>query len=69
MDFPSFDGQNPMLWKDKCELYFEVYGVSEALKPRFATLNFDGTTAAWLQTLELCGRVSSWEALDIPICG
>jgi hypothetical protein len=33
MNFPTFDGTNPRLWKDKCESYFEIFGVSEALKP------------------------------------
>ena len=46
MDFPKFDGSNPRLWKDKCELFFEVYGVSKSLKPRFAALNFSGSAAS-----------------------
>ena len=25
LEFPKFDGQNSRLWKDRCELYFEVY--------------------------------------------
>ena len=49
-------------------MYFEVYGVSESLKPRFAVLNFSGPAAAWLQTLELRGRVSSWDALCAAVC-
>ena len=61
LEFPRFDGENPRLWKDRCEMYFEVYGVSDALKPRFAALNFSGAAASWLQTLELRGRVQSWE--------
>jgi hypothetical protein len=42
MNFPTFDGTNPRLWKDKCESYFEIYNVNDALKPRFAALNFSG---------------------------
>ncbi|CAN6252343.1 unnamed protein product [Urochloa humidicola] len=68
MEFPRFDGSNPRLWKDKCELYFEVYGVSEALKPRFAALNFEKTAEAWLQTTELRGRFTTWEALHTAVC-
>jgi hypothetical protein len=55
INFPTFDGTNPRLWKDKCESYFEIFGVSDALKPRFAALNFTGIAEAWLQTLELRG--------------
>ncbi|KAG2577003.1 hypothetical protein PVAP13_6NG073760 [Panicum virgatum] len=68
MDFPKFDGSNPRLWKDKCELFFEVYCVSESLKPRFAALNFSGSAASWLQTLERRGRVGSWEELHKAVC-
>ena len=49
-------------------LYFEVYRVSDALKPRFAALNFEDTAASWLQTVELRGRISTWEALHTAVC-
>jgi len=68
MDFPKFDGSNPRLWKDKCELFFEVYGVSESLKTRFAALNFTGAAESWLQTFERRGRVASWEELHKAVC-
>ena len=67
IEFPKFDGQNPRLWKDRCELYFEVYNVSDVLKPRFAALNFDAVASSWLQTLELKGRVTNWEALHTAV--
>jgi len=68
MDFPKFDGENPRLWKDRCEMYFEVFGVSENMKIRFAALNFDGAAASWLQTLEMRGRVQNWEELCTAVC-
>lgn len=51
MDFPKFDGVNPRLWKEQCEIYFKIYGVFEFMKPRFATLNFVGSEAIWLQSV------------------
>jgi hypothetical protein len=68
MDFPKFDDTNPELWKDKCELFFEVYGVSESLKPCFPALSFSGTAESWLQTFERRGRVGSWEELHKAVC-
>jgi hypothetical protein len=68
MSFPSFDGENPRLWEDRCELYFEIYNVHDALKPRFDALNFKGAAAAWLQTFELRGRVDTWERLYTAVC-
>lgn len=61
LEFPRFDGDNPRLWRDRCDMFFEVYPVSPQLKTRFAALNFKGTAAAWLQTLERRGRIVDWE--------
>lgn len=57
MDFPKFDGDNPRLWKEQCELYFEIYCVIDAMKPRFAALNFICSATTWLQTIQLRGRL------------
>ena len=61
LEFPKFDGDNHRLWRDRCEMFFEVYSVGNALKTRFAALNFDGPAATWLQTLERKGRVLDWD--------
>lgn len=63
MDFPKFDGTNPRLWRDQCENYFEVYAVHHSLKTRFAALNFTGSAALWLQSIERRGRVLEWQRL------
>ncbi|WVZ96404.1 hypothetical protein U9M48_042044, partial [Paspalum notatum var. saurae] len=63
MEFPKFDGDNPRLWWDRCEMYFEVYAVADSLKTRFAALNFSGAAATWLQTVEHKGRVHDWDLL------
>jgi len=61
LHFPVFDGDNPRLWRDRCEMYFEVFSVLPSLKTRFAALNFKGVAANWLQTLERKRCVSDWE--------
>jgi hypothetical protein len=52
MDFPKFDGTDPMIWKDNCEMYFEIYGISDMMKVKFAMLNFVGNAALWLKTVQ-----------------
>ena len=32
LEFPKFDGDNPCLWRDHCDMYFEVFSVSPDLK-------------------------------------
>ena len=68
LDFPKFDGENPRLWRDRCEMYFDVYGVSESLKTRFAALNFSGTAASWLHSVECKGHVSDWDQFYTLVC-
>ena len=54
---PNFDGDNLRLSKEQCELYFEIYCVTDAIKPCFAALNFISFAATWLQTIHLRGRL------------
>jgi hypothetical protein len=68
MDFPKFDGEQPRLWREQCEIYFEIYGVSPAMMPKFAALNFTGAAALWLQTAQLRARFQTWEALQEAVC-
>jgi hypothetical protein len=62
-DFPKFDGDNPRPWRDHCVLFFEVYGVHPAMRTRFTALNFQGSTANWLQTMERHERITDWDHL------
>jgi hypothetical protein len=63
MEFPKFDGDNPRLWRDRCVLYFEVYGTHPMMRTRFTALNFQGSAATWLQTVERQGRITDWDRL------
>ena len=48
-DFPKFDGDNPKWWKKNCEKYFHMYGVEHDTWASYATMNFVGNAALWLQ--------------------
>jgi hypothetical protein len=63
MDFPKFDGTDPMIWKDNCEMYFEIFGISEMMKVKFAMLNFVGNAALWLKTVQSKQYIIHWEDL------
>ena len=60
MEFPKLDGTNPRLWHDQCEIYFEIYVVISMLKTHFASPNFTGLVAVWLQTVERRQRFQDW---------
>ena len=52
IEFPKFDGENPKLWQQQCETYFEVFRVQPCLRTRYAVLGFQGNAALWFQGVE-----------------
>jgi hypothetical protein len=60
IEFPKFDGENPKLWQQQCETYFEVFRVQPCLRTRYAALGFQGNAALWFQGVEAKGRVEDW---------
>jgi hypothetical protein len=63
MEFLKFGGTNSQLWRDRCELYFEVYAMVKIMKMCFTALNFTGPVVVWLQTVERCGCFHDREAM------
>jgi hypothetical protein len=63
IEFPKFDGENPKLWQQQCETYFEVFRVQPCLCTRYAALGFQGNAALWFQGLEATCRVEEWSVM------
>jgi hypothetical protein len=61
LNFPLFDGNQPQLWKSKCEKYFEMYETEYHMWVKVATMHFEGRAARWLQSVERRLRQLSWE--------
>lgn len=61
VELPMFDGDDPMGWITRAEIYFEVQNSSEAIKVKLAKLCMEGTTIHWFNLL--CATVEnlSWE--------
>lgn len=68
MSCPQFDGENPQMWRDNCEIFFDVYGVHPANWVKVALLNFTGNASFWLQSVrhQLVGI--SWLELCDWVC-
>jgi hypothetical protein len=52
IQFPVFSGDDPQLWRLRCENYFDMYGVESSLWVRVATMHLEGTVTRWLQSSE-----------------
>jgi hypothetical protein len=60
MDIPSFDGDHPKLWQLQCEDYFEMYNTPQHLWVRLASLQFTGSAAKWLSSIQSSIRKFTW---------
>lgn len=54
--FPTFKGENPLLWVDLCYTYFDMYNVLEHNWVSTATLYFEEHAALWLQAYKRTHR-------------
>jgi hypothetical protein len=63
MNFPKFEGENPSLWKSRCENYFEMYLVDSCMWVKIATMHFEGPAARWLQSIDHRVQTTSWVEL------
>jgi hypothetical protein len=53
MNFPRFNGKNPGIWKNKCEDYFYLLNIPEAMWTTVASLHMDENAESWLQVYKL----------------
>lgn len=68
LDSPQFDGSNPKLWIRKCETFFDIYSVAKHYWVGLATMNFIGSAAFWLQSIQSRSAKLSWEGLGSALC-
>jgi hypothetical protein len=52
LHFLMFSGDDPQLWRSRCEIYFDMYDVESSLWIKVATMHFEGAAARWLQSVE-----------------
>lgn len=67
LDFPQFDGRNPIIWQKKCEAYFDLYAIPSHAWVKFATMNFTGMADFWLQSVDIMVKSISWNDLCLAV--
>ena len=60
MQFPTFDGSNPCIWKDKCEDYFRIFDLPETMWPSIAAMNMDEKPSKWLKVYKMKHGLGDW---------
>lgn len=67
LDFPKFDGTDPVDWKMRCEHYFDVNNTFPRLWVRIATIYFSGRASSWLRSSKAHVRYPNWEHFCIAV--
>lgn len=62
MQFPTFTGPNPGIWKDKCEDYFRIFNLPESMWPTYASLHMHDKAAKWLKVYKLKNGLGDWSS-------
>ncbi|XP_073300538.1 uncharacterized protein [Primulina huaijiensis] len=61
IDFPRFDGTEPLDWIYKAERYFEFYQVPPYQRLLLASIHMDGPALPWFQWQHKTHQFESWE--------
>lgn len=52
VELSRFDGPNPRLWQARCEDYFKLWGTHHSRWISYATAQFEGAAARWLESVQ-----------------
>jgi hypothetical protein len=63
LHFPTFEGDNPKLWKSRYENYFEMYEIGNSVWVKVATMHFEGPVTCWLQSVDHRVHTANWSEL------
>ncbi|KAJ3705864.1 hypothetical protein LUZ61_009569 [Rhynchospora tenuis] len=63
IEFPGFDGEDPVNWLMECNYYFEMYQVDEVYKSRMAVLHFTKDIKDWYRGVQTGNHILPWDIL------
>lgn len=63
VDFPSFNGEDPIEWVEEAEFYFEMYQTPEMYKSRMASMSFMGDAREWYRSFKIANPFPPWPIL------
>ncbi|XP_050874662.1 uncharacterized protein LOC127077172 [Lathyrus oleraceus] len=60
---PLFDGDDPVAWITRAEIYFDVQNTSDDMRVKLARLSMEGSTIHWFNLLMETKDELSWEKM------
>lgn len=61
MQFPRFEGQDPTIWRDKCETYFQIFYIPDHMKIMTAVMHVDENASRWFRVYKRKSMVETWD--------
>ena len=69
VELPQFEGPNPKLWQRRCEEYFRRWGMPMELWVSYASSQFTGAAAIWLEAFPTKKPQETWEEFVAAVQG
>ncbi|PNX84349.1 pentatricopeptide repeat-containing protein [Trifolium pratense] len=60
---PLFDGEDPVAWITRAEIYFDVQNTPDEMRVKLSRLSMEGSTIHWFNLLMETEDELSWEKL------
>jgi hypothetical protein len=60
LEFPKFDGEDPLNWCYKAEQFFDHYSTQETQRLKISSFHMEGTALIWFQELHKSNSFSTW---------
>ncbi|GJS59034.1 putative ankyrin repeat-containing domain, PGG domain protein [Tanacetum coccineum] len=67
LDFPRFDGSDPLNWLFRAEQFFTYYDTLNVQRLTIASAHFEGSVIPWFQMLHKANQIPTWDALASAI--
>ncbi|KAJ4754249.1 polyprotein [Rhynchospora pubera] len=64
IEFPNFDGEDPVNWLMECNYYFEMYQVAEVYKSRLDVLHFTKEVKDWYRGVQTGNHMLPWKKFN-----
>ncbi len=68
LEFPIFVGEEPRVWVENCEQYFEVYQIPQHQWMGIATMHMTGRARTWKQSYLIQKQLVSWDEFVEALC-
>ncbi len=68
LEFPIFMGEEPRVWVEHCEQYFEIYQIPQHQWMSVATMHISGRARTWKQSYLVNRQIVSWDEFIEALC-